>query len=310
MPENLRDLGAGSGGAGERANGGVVEGSGLNETEGPGTGVNDEVVDDAVVAAAADIIPARGAAAFVAEFIGTFALVLFITLAFSEFVKAPVPQGAGAAPFQPFIDYSVIGLVQTFVLFMLIQTLAVVSGAHFNPAVTAALMAIRQIRAIDGAIYVVVQLAGGVLGALVTKLVMKHFDNAKEVHYGAVNVTDNLGNSIPLGMLVEGIGTFFLVWAIVGVAVHPEAFREWAALVIGATLGLIVMVFAPLTGAGFNPARAFGPDLVSGKFGGADQFLLVYVAAPLIGAVLAAFVYMRIFVLRGKKGPFGMGPVG
>jgi MIP family channel proteins len=311
MPENLRDLGAGSGGAGERANGGVVEGSGLNETEGPGTGVNDEVVDDAVVAAAADIIPARGAAAFVAEFIGTFALVLFITLAFSEFVKAPVPQGAGAAPFQPFIDYSVIGLVQTFVLFMLIQTLAVISGAHFNPAVTAALTAIRQIRAIDAAIYIVLQLAGGVLGALVTKLILKNYDSAKGVHYGAVQVSrDALDHSIPLGMLVEGLGAFFLIWAIVGVAVNPHAFREWAGLVIGATYGLGLLVAGALTGGSFNPARAFGPALAADFFDGGGRFLLVYVAAPLIGALLAAFIYMRMFVLPGKKGPSGMGPVG
>ncbi len=70
---------------------------------------------------------------------------------------------------QPFIDWSVIGLVHVFVLFMLIQTLALVSGAHFNPAVTAALTVIRQIKPIDAAIYIVVQLAGATLGALMTK---------------------------------------------------------------------------------------------------------------------------------------------
>jgi MIP family channel proteins len=201
----------------------------------------------------------------------------------------------------------VIGLVHVFALFFLIQTLAVVSGAHFNPAVTAALTAIRQIRPIDAAIYVVLQLAGGVLGALVTKLILNNYDQAKQVHYGAPALGDPLGGKVGLGMLVEGIGTFFLVWAIVGVAVNPAAFREWAGLVIGATLGLVVMVGGGLTGAGFNPARAFGPDLVSGKW---DHFLLVYLIAPVIGALLAAFVYMRMFVLSGKKGPFGMGPVG
>jgi MIP family channel proteins len=290
-----------------------VEAGDARETEADRKNLADEVAEEeAAVAVAEDteVIPARGPAAYVAEFIGTFTLVLFITMAVSLYVKNPVQQGQGLPPFQPFIDFSVIGLVHVFVLFMLIQTLAVVCGAHFNPAVTAALTAIRQIRVIDAAIYVVVQLAGGVLGALVTKLILKHFDNAKDVHYGAVAVSNNLHHSTPLGMLVEGLGTFFLVWAIVGVAVHPEAFREWAALVIGATLGLAVMVFAPLTGAGFNPARAFGPDLVSGHFDGGGRFLLVYVLAPLIGAVLAAFVYMRMFVLKGKKGPFGMGPVG
>ena len=81
-------------------------------------------------------------------------------------------------------------------------------------------------------------------------------------------------------MVVEGIGTFFLVWVIVGVAVNPRATKEWAALAIGATLGMLVMVLAPLTGAGFNPARSFGPAIVSGEFNGAGDFLLVYVLAP------------------------------
>lgn len=270
----------------------------------------DDAVIEEVAIAATEAIPARGPAAYVAEFIGTFTLVMFITLAVSEFAKAPVVQGPGLPPFQPFIDFGVIGFVHVFALFMLIQTLAVISGAHFNPAVTAALAAVRQIRAIDAVIYVVLQLAGGVLGALVTKLVLKHLDNARAVHYGAPKVGDTLGHSIGLGMLVEGLGAFFLVWAIVGVAVNPQAFREWAGLVIGASLGLAVFVGGALTGGSFNPARAFGPALVADAFDGGGRFLLVYVAAPVLGAVLAAFVYMRMFVLPGKKGPFGMGPVG
>jgi glycerol uptake facilitator-like aquaporin len=70
------------------------------------------------------------------------------------------------------------------------------------------------------------------------------------------------------------------------------------------------MVAGSLTGAGFNPARAFGPDLAANAFDGGGRFLLVYVVAPLIGALLAAFAYMQMFVLPGKKGPLGMGPVG
>jgi glycerol uptake facilitator protein len=269
--------------------------------------VGDDLAEDAAASTIADVIPARGPAAYVAEFIGTFALVLFITLVVSEFVVKPPATPPGGQPVIPFIDWSVIGLVHVFVLFFLIQTLAVISGAHFNPAVTAALTAVRQIRPIDSAIYIVLQLAGGVLGALATKLILNNFDNAKAVHYGAPSVSDALDGKVGLGMLVEGLGTFFLVWAIVGVAVNPAAFREWAGLVIGATLGLVVMVAGALTGASVNPARAFGPDLVSGEW---DNFLLVYLLAPVIGALLAAFVYMRMFILPGKKGPLGMGPVG
>jgi MIP family channel proteins len=268
---------------------------------------------DAAAAIGREEIPERGPAAYLAEFVGTFALVFFITMAFSQLAAAPlseqeIAQGAQ----QPFVDLSVLGLVHVFVLFLLIQTLAVVSGAHFNPAVTAALTAIRQIRVIDAAIYIVVQLAGGVLGALVTKLILKadNVPNAEAVNWGAVEVTDALDGSVGLGMLVEGIGAFFLVWAIVGVAVNPQGLRAWAGLVIGGTLGALVMIGFLLTGASFNPARAFGPALAASEFGGAGDFLLVYVAAPLIGALLAAFIYMQMFILPGKKGPFGMKPVG
>jgi MIP family channel proteins len=285
------------------------------EASEPGTGrAQDTEAEVEAAAAVGDVIPERGPAAYLAEFIGTFTLVLFITWVVAEIARPPlsaaeIAQGASA----PFIDLSVIGLVHVFVLFMLIQTLAVISGAHFNPVITAALTAIRQIRPIDAAIYVVVQLAGGVLGALVVKLILKadNVPNAKAVNWGAVSFGDNLGGSVGLAMLVEGIGAFFLVWAVVGVAVNPHAFREWAGLVIGGTLGLVVMVAAPLTGAGINPARAFGPALVAGAFDpSAGKWLLAYVLAPLIGGLIAAFVYMQMFILPGKKGPFGMGPVG
>jgi len=252
----------------------------------------------------------RGPAAYLAEFIGTLALVFFVTMAVSLYVTAPTPAAPGALPVQPFIDFSVIGLVHVFVLFMLIQTLALVSGAHFNPAVTIAMTALRQIKPPDAAIYIVAQLAGAVAAALLTKLLLNEFQNAEDVFYGATLVGDKLNGEILLGLLCEAIGTFFLVWAIIGVAVNPRGSREWAALVIGGTLGLAVFVFGPLTGAGLNPARSFGPALVSGEFGGADDFLLVYVLGPAIGALLAALAYFNLFMQEGKKGPEGMEPVG
>jgi glycerol uptake facilitator protein len=111
-------------------------------------------------------------------------------------------------------------------------------------------------------------------------------------------------------MVVEALGTFFLLWAIIGVAVNPRATKDWAAFAIGGALGMAVMVFAPLTGAGFNPARAFGPALVSGEWGGADTFLLVYVVAPVIGALVAVFLYLQILAEPGAKGVGGAEPVG
>jgi glycerol uptake facilitator protein len=251
------------------------------------------------------VVEDRGVAAYLAEFLGTFLLVFFVTTAVSLFVTQASPQNP-----TPFVDWGVIGLVHVFVLFILVQTLAVVSGAHFNPAVTVAMTALRQIKPPDAAIYIVVQLAGAVAAALVTKLLLTDFGNAKTVHYGATVVSDNLSGKTGLGMLGEFIGAFVLVMTIIGVALDPRVDRVLAPLAIGAALGLVVFVLGPLTGAGINPARSFGPALVGHHFGGTGKFLLVYVLAPVAGAIAAAGAYFNLFITPGKKGVEGMEPVG
>src|SRR4051812_10189225 len=255
---------------------------------------------DAVV----DTYVERGPAAYIAEFIGSFALVFFITMVVSLFIAPAAPNQP-----QPFIDWSVIGLVQAFALFMLIQTLAVISGAHLNPAVTVALTAIRQIRPPEALIYIVLQCAGAILGTLLTKGLIS--DEGAAVHYGAVGVSARLDHSIWLGSVAEAVGTFFLVWAIIGVAVSPAGLKDWAGLSIGLTLGMLVMIFGPLTGAGLNPARALGPALVGHSWdGGFAHFVVPFVVAPVIGAVVAALLYTYVFTSPGKKGVQGMEPVG
>jgi MIP family channel proteins len=257
-------------------------------------------VDEPVVV---DTYVTRGPAAYVAELIGTFALVFFITMVVTLYVSVP----AAGQP-QPFIDWSVIGLVHAFLLFMLIQTLAVISGAHFNPAVTVGMAVIRQIRPPEALIYIVLQFAGAILGALLTKALLS--DEGAAVNYGAPSVSARLDHSIWLGALCEGIGTFFLVWAIVGIAVNPAGLKDWAGFAIGATLGFLVMIFGPLTGAGLNPARSFGPALVGHAFDGVGHFVWVYTVAPVVGGTIAVLLYTFLFTTPGKKGVEGLEPVG
>jgi aquaporin-4 len=242
----------------------------------------------------------RGPAAYIAEFIGTLLLVFFITAVVSLYGPEPSPQNPN-----PFVDFGVIGLVHVLLLFVLIQTLAIVSGAHFNPAVTVALTALRQIKPPDAAIYIVAQLAGAVAGALITKGIL--LDEGETENYGATTVSDLINGSAFTGMIVEALGTFFLVWAIIGVAVHPRAAKDWAAFAIGGALGMGVMIFGPLTGAGFNPARTFGPAIVSGTW---DDFFVTYVIGPILGALVASVLYFYVFIQPGKKGEAGMEPVG
>jgi glycerol uptake facilitator protein len=251
------------------------------------------------------VVQERGPAAYLAEFLGTLMLVLFVTLAVSIFAAVPSAQDPN-----PFIDWTLIGLVHVFVLLILVQTLAVVCGAHFNPAITAAMAALRQISPADAGIYILVQLLGALAGAFITKLLLTELPNAEAVSFGAVELSGRIAEKESLGMLAEFIGTFLLVFAIVGVALNPRVDRAIGPLVIGAALGLGVMVMGPLTGAGFNPARAFGAAVAGDQFGGLGNFLLVYVLAPALGALAAAFAYFNIFITPGKKGMEGMDPVG
>jgi MIP family channel proteins len=257
-------------------------------------------VDESVVV---DTYVERGPAAYMAELIGTFTLVFFITMVVSLYISVPA-QGQP----QPFIDWSVIGLVHAFVLFMLVQSLGVVSGAHFNPAVTVAMTVIRQIRPPEALINIVLQCAGGILGALLTKALIS--DEGAAINYGATAVSARLDHGIFLGAVCEAVGAFFFVWAIVGVAVNPAGLKDWAGLAIGTTLGVVVMIFGPLTGAGVNPARALGPALVGHAFDGVGHFVWVYAVAPVVGGVAAALVYTYVFTTPGKKGVRGMEPVG
>jgi MIP family channel proteins len=256
----------------------------------------------------------RGPAAYLAEFVGTFGLVFFICAVVTLYALPEIPSAQPGLPAtQPFQDWSVIGLVHAFILFALIQALALVSGAHFNPAVTVALAAVRQIRPIDAAIYIAVQLVGAIAAAFVVKLM---FDNpnaagTEDPTFGAVAIGRAAAGSTTVALAAEVIGTFFLVWAIVGVAVNPRAVSHWAGFAIGATLGGAVMIFGPVSGAGLNPARAFAPALVADAFGeGAGTWILIWIIGPVIGALLAAFLYFQMFILPGRKGEEGMEPVG
>jgi MIP family channel proteins len=214
--------------------------------------------------------------------IGTLLLVFFITSVIVLFLSTGAQSQFGT-------DFAVIGLVHAFLLFGLIVMFGVVSGGHFNPAVTLAAIAIKRIKPLDGAIYMLAQLSGAVAGAFLTKKLLE--DEGRATHYGAAEVSGLLANNFA-GSIVEAIGTFCLVLVILAAVYSKKSVKDWAPLAIGTTLGFIVMVGGPLTGGSFNPARWFGPALVSGDFGGTWPYLV----GPIVGALLAAVVFK--FVLE------------
>jgi glycerol uptake facilitator-like aquaporin len=152
-----------------------------------------------------------------------------------------------------------------------------------------AAQAISKNKTLDGVIYMLAQLSGAVLGALLTKALLE--DEGRATHYGAAQVSGLLSGALP-GLIIETIGTFCLVLVILAAVYSKKSVKDWAPLAIGTTLGFIVIVGGPLTGGSFNPARWFGPALVGDVFG--DAWL--YLVGPIVGALLAAAVFR--FVLE------------
>jgi MIP family channel proteins len=230
----------------------------------------------------------RGLSAYIAELVGTFVLVLFIALIVSVYA------GSASTP-----EFATIGLLHAFVLMMLIQTLGGASGAHFNPAVTIGLAAVRKIGPQAALGYIAMQVIGAIAGAALCKVILSELSTAASL--GNPSVSPILAGKTLLGALCELVGTFALVWAIMGVAVNPRGTRDWAGFVIGATLGFAVLAFAPLTGAGLNPARALGPAIIAGNFiGGFGHFAVVYILGPIVGGLIAALGY-KLLVLDPQE---------
>ncbi|CAN5475583.1 hypothetical protein BH20ACT15_BH20ACT15_02650 [soil metagenome] len=229
----------------------------------------------------------RGLAAYIGELIGTLFLTFFICSIVILYVAAGQNATFGS-------DFAVVGLTHAFVLFVLIASIGIASGGHFNPVVTTAFMVLRRIDPIDGLVYILAQLSGGVLGALLAKGLLE--DEGRASNYGTPAVTDLLGGNLQ-GAIVEGLGTFVLVLTVLAVALNPRARKHWAPLSIGAALGFLVMTFGPLTGGSFNPARWFGPALVGSELTDAWVFII----GPIVGSALAAAFYR--FVIEPASGP-------
>lgn len=171
---------------------------------------------------------------------------------------------------------------------VMVSALGVISGGHFNPAVTFSFLVSGRMPAARALAYVIAQLAGATLGGLG---LLAAYPNgpAAAVHLGTPSLAPGLSGGA--GILLEAVGTFFLVTVIFGTAVPPGAPRL-GGLAIGLTITMDILAFGALTGAAMNPARAFGPALVSGAW--AAQ--LVYWIGPLIGGGAAGVLYSSVYL--------------
>lgn len=211
------------------------------------------------------------------EVVGTFLLVVAAAGAPMVGQRYPGTVGLAMAVVAPAL------MVMGVILFM-----GKVSGAHLNPAVSIA-FALRldfPWRRVPG--YVVAQLIGACLAALVLT--------------GLVGISATYGGSYPgaqtsatQAMLTEALLTFGLVSVILGTASGAQSVGLFAALGVAGYIALAGLWAAPLSGASMNPARTFGPNLVGGDLGP----YWVYVTGPLLGACVAVVLAM---LLRGPGG--------
>jgi len=178
----------------------------------------------------------------------------------------------------------------------MIYTVANISGGHLNPAVTVGLMLIRQIELFKAIGYVGCQIGGGIVGTALMYGVMP--DNVSEmIHMGATTLA--FGVTPAEGCALEICLTFILVFTVCATAqlsgdlTHMGRF---APLAIGYAVLVDHMIGVPFTGASMNPARSFGPAVVSGYW--LNHW--VYWVAPMIGGILAAVLYHYLFKTEGE----------
>jgi len=212
-----------------------------------------------------------------AELYGTFLLVIVAAGAGMMDRAFPDAISRDAAVVAPGL------MVMGIILFM-----GKVSGAHLNPAVSIAFAARGDFpwRRVPG--YVVVQLVGAALAALFLR--------------GVIDVSATFGSDYVAGGYADGQGylmeallTLGLLSVILGTASGAQNVGLFGALGVGGYVALAGLWGSPISGASMNPARTFGPDLVSGNF--TDYW--VYVAGPLTGALVAVGI---AYVLRGAGG--------
>lgn len=186
-----------------------------------------------------------------------------------------------------------IALAHGLTIAVMVMAVGHISGGHFNPAVTVAAMFTRRMKPDMGFLYILFQLLGGVAGAFL--LVSALPSNWWEVYQlGTPQVNPGLDRG--KAVLVEAVLTFFLVFVIFGSAIDGK--RNPSSVVAGLAIGLTVtvdiLVGGYLTGAAMNPARWFGPALLSNFF--TNHF--VYWAGPLLGGIIAGLVYDAAYLER------------
>jgi MIP family channel proteins len=213
----------------------------------------------------------------ISELLGTFFLVLVGT---SVAVAASLNTTIAGLPANSLAVALGFGLT----LIALVFALGHISGAHFNPAVTIALLVVKKFPAKYVPFYIAAQLLGALLAAY-TVLYM-YGSQAKSMASLGATLPAKTVNGWKV-LVVEAIATFMLMLVIMAIATDSRSPKAAAGTAIGFTLAGGILMAGPLTGGALNPARALGPMIVAGKL----TDLWAYIVGPIIGAIAGAFIY-------------------
>jgi len=220
-----------------------------------------------------------------AEFVGVFALI-FVAAGGAVYARTPTD----------------LALANGLVIAVMVSAVAVISGGHINPAVTLGFVVTRRIAPALAVVYWIAQFGAAALAALLLKWVLP----AEAQNAGHLGVP-TLGSSISsgVGVVVEAVLTFFLVWVVFATAVDERgAFKQVAGLAIGFVIAFDVLMAYAITGAAMNPARAFGPQLAGDHW--ANWW--VWYVGPFAGGVIAAAVYELIYLRPSRPAPLESAP--
>jgi len=223
----------------------------------------------------------------VAEFIGTFALI---------FVGVGAIHHLGSVPG----GLLGIALAHGLTIAVMASATGAISGGHLNPAVTFGLLVGGKVDSKTLVAYWAAQLAGATAAGLLCAGLLGTAAVAggtPDIPQSVVAAAGNAGPVVSTGqaIVIEAVLTFFLVFVVYGTAVDVRA-PKIGGLAIGLTVALDILFGGPLTGAAMNPARTFGPALVSGHWNNH----LVYWVGPLLGGAAAGLVYGR-FLIKDSK---------
>jgi aquaporin Z len=234
----------------------------------------------------------------VAEAIGTFALCFIGILSINAGGIGGL-VGIAAIP-----SLATVAFAHGLTIAVMVAALGAVSGGHFNPAVTCGFLVTGRMAPGRAMAYWGAQLVGAILAAW---LIAASFGGGDATAPGVPVLNPEV--SMAGGVMLEAVGTFFLVLVVFGTAVDSRAPKSVFPFAIGLTIALDIMAVGPLTGGSVNPARYLGPALVTDVFGtfkhfdawDGGRFPVVYLLGPLIGGALAGLLMHRFFMERAPS---------